>query len=83
MELHESTSAEEWRNTTARKAQEKSAERQQRFVTTSDIVIPDLCTEEDLTDYDTHAKLGYPGEFPFTRGVHPGFRSPHTNGIRL
>ncbi len=29
-------------------------------------------TEEYLHDFDTHNKLGYPGEFPFTRGIHPG-----------
>ncbi len=72
MELHESTSADEWRNTTARKAKEKTAERQQQFVTSSDIEVPDLTTEEDLTDFDMRAKSGYPGEFPFTRGIHPG-----------
>ena len=72
MELHESTSADEWRNTTARKAKEKTAERQQQFVTSSDIEVPDLTTEEDLIDFDMHAKSGYPGEFPFTRGIHPG-----------
>jgi len=72
MELHESASADEWRNTTARKAKEKSAERQQQFVTSSDIEVPDLTTEEDLKDFDMHPKLGYPGEFPFTRGIHPG-----------
>jgi len=72
MELHESTSAEEWRNTTARRAKEKAAERQQQFVTSSDIEVPDLTTEEDLKDFDMHAKTGYPGEFPFTRGIHPG-----------
>jgi len=72
MEPHESKSAEEWRKSTARMAKEKSAERQQKFVTSSDIEIPDLSTEEELKDFDTHAKLGYPGEFPFTRGVHPG-----------
>src|SRR5712691_266937 len=72
MELHESTSADEWRNTTARKAKEKTAERQQQFVTSSDIEVPDLTTEEDRTDFDLQAKLGYPGEFPFTRGIHPG-----------
>ncbi len=72
MEQHVSMSAEEWRNTIARKAKEKTAERQQKFVTSSDIEVPDLSTEEDLKGFDTHAKLAYPGEFPFTRGIHPG-----------
>ena len=52
MELHESKSAEEWRKSTARMAKEKSAERQQKFVTSSDIEIPDLSTEEALKDFD-------------------------------
>jgi methylmalonyl-CoA mutase N-terminal domain/subunit len=72
MELHESTNTDEWRNTTARRAKEKAAERQQQFVTSSDIEVPDLTTEEDLKDFDMHAKTGYPGELPFTRGIHPG-----------
>src|SRR6266568_626886 len=55
-----------------RKAKEKTAERKQQFITSSDIEVPDLTTEEDLTDLDLQAKLGYPGEFPFTRGIHPG-----------
>jgi methylmalonyl-CoA mutase N-terminal domain/subunit len=72
MEQHVSMSAEEWRNTIARKAKEKTAERQEKFVTSSDIEVQDLSTEEDLKGFDTHAKLAYPGEFPFTRGIHPG-----------
>src|SRR6266496_686326 len=72
MKLQESKSVDEWRNTTARKAKEKTAERKQQFITSSDIEVPDLTTEEDLTDLDLQAKLGYPGEFPFTRGIHPG-----------
>src|SRR5881227_3691737 len=76
MEPHVSKSAEEWRETTARKAREKTAERQKEFVTSSHIEVPDLASEEDLQDFDAHDKLGYPGEFPFTRGIHPGmFRS--------
>jgi methylmalonyl-CoA mutase, N-terminal domain len=71
MELHQSKSEGEWRETTARKAKEKTPERQEKFVTSSDIEIPDLLSEEDAQNFDTHDKLGYPGEFPFTRGIHP------------
>ena len=71
MELHESSNIEEWRATTARQAREKSADRQAEFTTSSHIVVPDLATAEDLQDVDLHSKLGYPGEFPFTRGIHP------------
>src|SRR6266700_932776 len=72
MEPHVSKSTEEWRETTARKAREKTAERQKEFVTSSHIEVPDLASEEDLQDFDAHDKLGYPGEFPFTRSIHPG-----------
>ncbi|MFL5590620.1 MAG: methylmalonyl-CoA mutase [Ktedonobacteraceae bacterium] len=72
MEPHVSKSTEEWRETTARKAREKTAERQKEFVTSSQIEVPDLASEEDLQDFDAHDKLGYPGEYPFTRGIHPG-----------
>ena len=71
MKLHESSNIEEWRATTARQAREKSADRQAEFTTSSHIVVPDLATAEDLQDVDLHSKLGYPGEFPFTRGIHP------------
>jgi methylmalonyl-CoA mutase N-terminal domain/subunit len=71
MDQHVSKSAEEWRETTARRAKEKTPERQEKFVTTSNIVVPDVANVEDLRDFDAHARLGYPGEFPFTRGVQP------------
>ncbi|MDQ2885169.1 MAG: methylmalonyl-CoA mutase family protein [Chloroflexota bacterium] len=71
MDLHISKNAEEWRDTTLKNAREKAKERQPEFVTSSNIQVPDVATEDDLGIYDTHEKLGYPGEFPFTRGVQP------------
>ncbi len=71
MEQHESHNADEWRATTARKAKERTAERKKKFVTSSAIVVPDLVTAEDLQDFAAQEKLGYPGEYPYTRGVHP------------
>ncbi|TMC20917.1 MAG: methylmalonyl-CoA mutase, partial [Chloroflexi bacterium] len=72
MNLHVSKSAEEWRNTTLRKAREKATERQATFKTSSEITVPDLATDEDVSGCDMQQQLGYPGEFPFTRGIHPG-----------
>jgi len=74
MDQHQSKNAAEWRETTAQSAKQKTTGRQPRFTTSpgSDIEVPDLCTSEELQDFDEHEKLGYPGEFPFTRGVHPG-----------
>ncbi len=74
MHEHVSRNASEWRDTTARKAREKTKERHSQFTTSAsaEIVVPDLVTEEDLQDFNAHEQLGYPGEFPFTRGIHPG-----------
>jgi methylmalonyl-CoA mutase, N-terminal domain len=71
MEEHRSKNVEEWRETTARKARERTAERKKTFVTSSDIVVPDLATQEDLEGFNAHEQLGYPGEYPYTRGVQP------------
>src|SRR5258708_17155156 len=71
MDKHVSKSAEEWRATTARREKEKNPEREEKFVTSSNIVVPDIANVEDLPAFDAHAQLGYPGEFPFTRGVQP------------
>src|SRR5207244_7386500 len=67
-----STSAGEWRNTTARQARPRTPEQQSAFATSLHIDVPDLSTDEDLRALDVHEKLGYPGEFPFTRGIYPG-----------
>ncbi len=67
-----SKNVEEWRETTARKAKEKTSERRKTFMTSSHIIVPDLATEEDLRDFDPQSQLGYPGEYPYTRGIHPG-----------
>jgi methylmalonyl-CoA mutase N-terminal domain/subunit len=74
MEQHRSKNAAEWRATTAHTARQKTRERQSTFLTSpgSQIEIPDLSTAEDLAHFSEQEKLGYPGEFPFTRGVHPG-----------
>jgi methylmalonyl-CoA mutase N-terminal domain/subunit len=48
-----------------------SAERRDRFATSSDIEIEDLYTPADTAALDEDRDLGRPGEFPFTRGVQP------------
>jgi methylmalonyl-CoA mutase N-terminal domain/subunit len=52
------------------KAKEKSPERRERFETSSGIAIDPLAVEADLAP-DLLARLGFPGQFPFTRGVQP------------
>jgi len=41
------------------------------FTTVSGRKIKELYTSSDLAGFDENKELGLPGEFPFTRGVHP------------
>lgn len=49
---------------------EKTPERDAEFSTMSGIPVKPLYTEEDVTG-NVEEKIGYPGEFPYTRGVYP------------
>src|SRR5690242_19883734 len=66
-----SASAEEWRATTYRRAVERAPERQPSFTTSSEIEVQPLYTAEDLRDWNPAEKIGYPGEYPYTRGIQP------------
>ena len=46
-------------------------EREQEFSTLSSEPIQRLYTPLDLADFDCDRDLGYPAEFPYTRGVYP------------
>jgi methylmalonyl-CoA mutase, N-terminal domain len=53
----------------------RSKQRAERFLTTSSQEIEPLLAPEDLPDFDYERDLGYPGQYPFTRGIHPtGYR---------
>jgi methylmalonyl-CoA mutase, N-terminal domain len=62
---------EQWRAGTRARTVADQPERRPRFATTSDIEIEDLYTADDLAGWDADQALGYPGEYPFTRGVQP------------
>ena len=49
----------------------KSAERKARFTTISGLPVERLYTEENLPNWDPEEALGYPGEYPYTRGIYP------------
>jgi len=49
----------------------KRPERQETFLTLSDLPVERLYTPDDLTDLDYLRDLSFPGEYPFTRGVQP------------
>ena len=46
-------------------------ERRERFRTLSGLELEGLYTDESLVCWDPEDALGYPGEFPYTRGIYP------------
>ncbi|MDP8229333.1 MAG: methylmalonyl-CoA mutase family protein, partial [Candidatus Electryoneaceae bacterium] len=45
------------------------------FRTVSSAPVKPLVTQHDLTDWNPDEKLGYPGQYPYTRGIHStGYR---------
>src|ERR1700690_468290 len=50
---------------------EDSKLKEKKAATTTGLPMPVLSTSEDLGDWNFERDLGFPGEFPFTRGVYP------------
>jgi len=59
-----------WEKTTVPNWVGRHPERKNDYSTTSDISVKRLYTPEDVKDIDYLKDLGFPGEFPFTRGLH-------------
>ncbi len=67
-----SRSRREWTERTLGPARNKVGERDVEFSTVSSLPIDRLYTAEDLgPEWSPDEKLGYPGEYPYTRGIHP------------
>jgi methylmalonyl-CoA mutase, N-terminal domain len=47
------------------------AERKPRFTTLSGLPLERLYTSDSLEHWDSEQALGFPGEFPYTRGIYP------------
>ncbi|MBS3782176.1 MAG: methylmalonyl-CoA mutase family protein [Candidatus Thermoplasmatota archaeon] len=62
---------ERWKKETLEPNLEKWPERKDEFITTSSMSVDRLYTPDDLEDFDYLEDLGFPGEHPFTRGIHP------------
>ena len=60
----------DWSDETLDPVRKRFDERKNQFKTSSDIEIDALYNEEDSRQRDS-ASIGYPGEYPFTRGVQP------------
>jgi methylmalonyl-CoA mutase N-terminal domain/subunit len=66
---------ERWQHETLEPALKKAPERAASFTTISGRPIDRLYTAEDLDGIDYARDINNPGEFPYTRGIHPtGYR---------
>ncbi|MEE9284322.1 MAG: methylmalonyl-CoA mutase family protein [Dehalococcoidia bacterium] len=64
-------SKQEWRSQTYEPAVKRFPERQASFQNSSGATIDPVYTPEDLEGIDYDRDIGYPGEYPYTRGVQP------------
>jgi len=68
-------SVERWEKETLKPALDKRAERKSNFQTVSLDEVNRLYTPTDTADIDFNSDISFPGEFPYTRGIHPtGYR---------
>ena len=71
----EQASVERWERETLEPVLRKRPERKQRFETVSLDEVERLHTPADVSDVDFERDISYPGEFPYTGGIHPtGYR---------
>ncbi len=66
-----SKNKKQWQEATLTPIIKRNPERQDKFETSSGLDISPVYTPEDMPDLNYEAALGYPGEFPFTRGIQP------------
>ena len=92
-----SSGEQRWEEQTLKPALQRSPERQKEFTTLSGVPVNRLYTPADLAGLRLSRDLGDPGEYPYTRGIHPtmyrgkvwtmrqfsGFGSPEDTNQRL
>src|SRR5689334_19843337 len=61
----------QWEQQRVAPALKRGAERREQFTTSSGIEIKREYDPDDLNGFDFRADLGFPGDYPFTRGVQP------------
>src|SRR5258706_14741753 len=65
----------EWEERTLNPTLKRSPETKQTFTTVSLTPVERLYTPNSIPDFDYEAELGFPGEPPYTRGIHAtGYR---------
>src|SRR3972149_1606427 len=66
-----SESKGDWLEKTYQPAVKRFSEREPRFETSSQVEVQPLYTAEDTAGLDAPRDLGYPGEYPYVRGIQP------------
>jgi len=66
-----SPDVETWKRTTLAASVKRIPPRQESFTTLSGLPVQELYTADDLKSVDPIEDIGFPGEYPYTRGVHP------------
>jgi methylmalonyl-CoA mutase N-terminal domain/subunit len=61
----------DWEETTLKESLSRLPERRKEFITTSSEPVNRVYTPSDIPELDYQRDLGLPGEYPFTRGIHP------------
>ncbi|SJK84762.1 acyl-CoA mutase large subunit family protein [Cuniculiplasma divulgatum] len=93
---NQSSKEKKWRDYTLEPWNKKTKYKEKKYVNSSNINIKDLYTKEDVPQNEEYL-LGFPGEYPFTRGVYPnmyrgkywtmrmfsGFGTPEDTNSRL
>ena len=59
-----------WEEGTINPALKRNPERKPEFLTTSGIAIPRVLVSDEVR-LDFESQVGFPGEYPYTRGVQP------------
>jgi len=60
-----------WKNEGYSRSLKKSPPEKKKFTTISGKDIKELYTPLDLDGFEYQRELGFPGEYPYTRGIHP------------
>src|SRR5438093_12089974 len=66
-----SNNKQEWIDNVYGPGVQRNPEREPKFESTSGHTFEPVYTPEDTASLDYNEKIGYPGEYPFTRGVQP------------
>ena len=70
-ETAQESALEHWRETAYDPAVKKYGQREPSFITSSGIPVEPLYTQASLPGWEPERALGFPGAYPYTRGIQP------------